>query len=215
MPSLALTSLIAAGTASQAQSYSYSFTLNQGYTLTNAYIICTLPFEAYAGEVPLTGSFSNGTYQGQINQGFPTIGVYFNLIAVYTDSTGVQRVAMSLPNGTATTVLNQNLTWDPNTNGVGFDTTNYFQSGLMPNEATTVSDLIAGGVQFDNDVYMAFNYMQSTDPVLQASGTNGTVIGFDGAQNLGSFTFQSTPEPADLIPLGVGIIGLIVRRHRK
>lgn len=204
--------LVLLGSAAFAQtSETFQFTVGSGYTLTNAYIVYTNTSGLYAGDMPLNEVYTAGTYSGTIDN-----TDNLNLMAVFTDSTGTQRVAISLPGSTASTILTQNLSWDPNSDGVGFDTNTYWPIELLPNEANTVTDMMNPASFNTYVVYPGFTYLPSNALVLQQPGTVATIVGFDGAEPLGTFTYQAVPEPSELIPLGIACLaGLASFRRRR
>ena len=129
------------------------------------------------------------------------------LIGVYSDGANIVNidVAISLPNALAST-FNASSTWDD------LNTSVNFPAGTMPDELTTLDDLESGAIA---PILSAFQYVSASSPVLLSAGDNsGTLVGFDGAEDLGSFTFQAVPEPSAMGLFAVGLGWLVLRLRR-
>jgi PEP-CTERM motif len=212
-----LVCVIAAGglsLAAKAQStlYNYQFTLGAGDTLQDAFIIDTVPNASVAfAATNMSGTVFLGGASGSQVTGSVAIqdftGSELTLIGVYSDGANIVNidVAISLPGGLASS-FNASSTWDDLNNSVNFP------SGTMPDELTTLDDLESGSIA---PILSAFQYLSASSPVLLQPGDNsGTLVGFDGAEDLGSFTFQVVPEPSAMGLFAVGF-GWLVLRLRK
>jgi hypothetical protein len=200
--------------AAEAQStllYNYEFTLGAGITLQDAFIIDTVPNAGVAFTATNMSStvFSGGASGGQVT-GSVTIedftGSEFTLVGVYSDGANLANfeVAISLPTALAST-FGSSSTWDD------LNTSVNFPFGTMPDELTTLDDLEAGSIA---PILSAFQYLSASSPVLVPAGDDGTLVGFDGAEDLGSFGFQVVPEPSAVGLFAVGL-GWLVLRLRK
>ena len=114
---------------------------------------------------------------------------------------------LSLPNALASTFTSSS-TWDD------FNTSANFPFGTMPDEITTQNDLENDSI---SSILNSFQYLSASSPVLLPAGDdNGTLVGFDGAEDLGSFGFQVVPEPSamGLFAVGLGWLALRLRKAR-
>jgi PEP-CTERM motif len=195
--------------AARAQStlYNYEFTLGAGVSLQDAFIIDTVPNASVAftatnmsGTVFLGGASGSQVTGSVAIQDFT--GSELTLIGVYSDGANIVNidVAISLPNALASS-FNSSSTWDDLNTSVNF-----------PDELTTLDDLETGSIA---PILSAFQYLSASSSVLLPAGNgNGTLVGFDGAEDLGSFTFQVVPEPSAMGLFAVGL-GWLVLRLRK
>ena len=200
--------------AARAQStlYNYEFTLGAGVSLQDAFIIDTVPNASVAftatnmsGTVFLGGASGSQVTGSVAIQDFT--GSELTLIGVYSDGANIVNidVAISLPNTLAST-FNASSTWDD------LNTSVNFPAGTMPDELTTLIDLENGSIA---PILSAFQYLSTSSQVLLSAGDNsGTLVGFDGAEDVGSFTFQVVPEPSAMGLFAVGF-GWLVLRLRK
>lgn len=197
--------------AARAQStlYNYEFTLGAGVSLQDAFIIDTVPNASVAftatnmsGTVFLGGASGSQVTGSVAIQDFT--GSELTLIGVYSDGANIVNidVAISLPNALASS-FNSSSTWDDLNTSVNFPT------GTMPDELTTLDDLETGSIA---PILSAFQYLSASSSVLLPAGNgNGTLVGFDGAEDLGSFTFQVVPEPSAMGLFAVGLGWLVLR----
>jgi hypothetical protein len=191
--------------------YNYEFTLGAGITLQDAFIIDTVPNAGVAFTATnMTGTVFSGGASGSQVTGSVAIedftGSEFTLVGVYSDGANIVNfdVAISLPTRLASS-FNSSSTWDD------LNTSANFPFGTMPDEPTTLADLEDGSL---SPILNAFQYLSASSPILVPAGDDGTLVGFDGAEDLGSFTFQVVPEPSAMGLFAVGLGWLVLRLRR-
>jgi hypothetical protein len=163
----------------------YDFTISSGYTLIDAYIIDTEPAEAFAFIAPLMingrTNFPPGTYGWFIN-GSAAYNNDLTIIGLCTNATTTV-IGVTMPPSVASALISSDGTWA--------DYIAYLSpDGSLPDEATTISNLQSGNSYFLQD---GFGYLPATNATLQAYGQLGTVVAFDGAQSIGTFSFSLSP----------------------
>jgi hypothetical protein len=196
--------------------FSYDFTINPDYTLNNAYIIDTEPSEAFAYFFPVAGNFAGGASGSSVQGSIQILGnligpQYLTLIGTFSDPGGNHGVAMSMSNSLASSLI-------PGASWATFDTSTYFGFLTLPDELTTSNYLATGQASS----LFSFNYFPANTPVLNGPAstnhpTSGTIVAFDGAENLGSFDYSITPipEPASALVFVTGLGLLACRMKRK
>jgi len=183
--------------------------VNAGDTLSDMTLFTVEPGEAYGYATAIPGTLSGGVTGNQLDLGpLPTTfygQAYVVLLGVFTDGLGHTDVGASMPSALASS-------YSSSSSWTDFDTSANFDEGLLPtSEATLLSDMQSAGNA--NGFVNTFYYMQASDPILLSSGGNGTIVGFDGAEDIGSL-IVSVPEPsvAGLFALGVASLALAGRK---
>ncbi|MDE3066309.1 MAG: hypothetical protein KGJ60_02030 [Verrucomicrobiota bacterium] len=176
--------------SSQTTNIAYTFTNASSNTLSDVYIIDTEPAEAYAFIAPVSTNgqtFGAGSQIAGLIRGTTYGTNYLTLLAVFANG-NTTNVAVSLPLSLATNLI-------PNGSWNSFNNSTNFPFGLLPDESTTRSDLQTDSVNTlgYNLVYNSFNYLPDSDPVLQPTGVPSVIVAFDGAQDIGSFSFGFQP----------------------
>jgi hypothetical protein len=192
---------------SQQGSVNYQFTPNAGVTISNAYIADFVPQEAYAFFTPVSSASGTVTLQG-----YGPDAQYIALFATFTDASDNTGLALALP-GTATTGL-------AGTVIAADDTWAQFESAysltFVGSQSTLESQLTAQEIALlEND----FSYVPSASPILNTAVYNNTpfalisgeIVGFDGAEGLGSLSLAPVPEPSALAVLVVGVLAVVGR----
>ena len=189
----------------------YQFTPSPGVTISNAYIADIVPQEGYAFFTPV------GSASGTVTlQGYGSDAQYLALFASFTDAGNNTGLALSLP-GTATagvagTVITANDTWAQFTSA--------YSLTFVGSQATLESQLAAQEIALlESD----FSYVPSTSPILNTAVYNNTpfalisgeIVGFDGAEGLGSLSLTPVPEPSAFAVLTVGMLAFVGRCHQK
>jgi hypothetical protein len=193
--------------AASAQFVSYTIAVDPGYTLSDMTVFSVFPSEAYGAANAVPVQVAGGSeYTGSILIGdFSVNGTYLALLGVFTPSGGSPNVAASMPSTLAST-FGSSATW------TDFDTTaDFVGGGTLPPEAATLSSIQEAGNA--NGFINSYYYMPASDPVLAGVGTSATIVGFDGAVDIGTITF-SVPEPSS-IGLFAFSVGCLALRWRK
>jgi len=195
----------------QGTSVNFSFTPNAGVTISDAYILDIVPQEAFAFATSI--SSLSGQYQ---LQGYGSDAQYLALIGVFTDSSLNTGIAFSLP-GTATTgvagtEIADNDTWS--------DFTTRYSISFVGSQSSIMNDLQNSEPGLLSE---AFAYIQSGNGILNTAVYNNTtppaitgeIVGFDGAEDLGSFTISTVPEPSPVAIMAVSSLCLFGWRLRR
>jgi len=190
----------------------YSFTLLPGDTLANIYIVDFVPQEETSFFTAISSTSGSITLMGSGSD-----AQYLSIMANFTDASSNTGACMALPASTAAVVTGSNDTWSQ------FNTT--YALGA-PSETSVEADLEAGNL---NTLDNAFSDVSGTSLALNTAVYNNTaplynpdavvtgeIVGFDGAEELGSLTITAVPEPsisAAMLTAGFGSLFLFRRRR--
>ncbi len=192
--------------------FNWSFTLPQNDALTDAYWVETDTTSFFSTIRAVDGGNGSTTFTGgNTYAGFYSLGstpatdhVFLNLIAIFSDSTGIN-VAFSMPTALGQSYVNANSGWTV------FDAPpNFMSIQELPSEAVTLTDL-STATNFGL-LALPFQYLTSSDPILASPSSSSMIVNFDGAENGGTFSYAETPEPMTVILFGAGAVGLLRRR---
>jgi hypothetical protein len=203
--------------AQQAQEMvDYNFTINPGYTVADAYLLTMEPGEIVAGVRPVAISPGQSFVAGQVSLFLPFYPYeYLTLLATFTDPSGNSGVAMSLPNGLAATLISDGTSW-------GGLSPAYTGGYNLPSAAQMTTELeTGGGLISEQFAYMPANAEILNTPIESIAPGQfifGTIVGFDGAEQVGSFSYSTpslVPEPTTDLMFAAGLGMLACQWKRK
>jgi len=217
LPIISLAMALAARAQAPTQA-GYSFTLLPGDTISNIFVLNDDPEQAYSFFISVTGNSGSITL---LDTG--TGAQYLSIIATFTDAQSNSGLAFSLPSSVASTVISNNDTWAEFASA--YSLSEYGSQATIENELEThglqsqdgeemfpsADDIPANSQALGAPVYNSYS-----SGYVAGVQTQGEIVGFDGAEQIGSFTYiSSVPEPGAWTLLAFGMLPLLVLPLRR